>query len=134
MHLIGLFRSKKFHKHWLLAFETNKFALNCTFFGFLPNLTFVILSPRVFIKFCVNQVSDGSGAQNSGFMFRKISMEYNGLNSLVEQGFSSFSPKSLPYLMIFQNLAVPPLCPTLKNYQIWKKFDKKWRKTWFNLP
>ena len=45
--------------------------------------------------------SDGSGTRNLGFGFWKCHGEM-GL-SQVEQGFSSFFAKFLPYLMIFQS-------------------------------
>ena len=43
----------------------------------------------------------------------------------VEQGFSSFVVKFLPYLMIFQSSIAPlEVCSILKDHQIWPKFDK----------
>ena len=44
----------------------------------------------------------------------------------VEQEFSSFFAKFLPYLIIFQSFTVPSAhCSTLKNNQIRQKFGKK---------
>ena len=40
----------------------------------------------------------------------------------IEQGFSSFFAKVLPYLMIFQTFAEPSAHSTLKNRQIWQKY------------
>jgi len=46
----------------------------------------------------------------------------NGLKRQVEQGFSSFLPNFLTYLITFQSFAAPSVNSTLKNHQ---KYAKK---------
>ena len=55
--------------------------------------------------------------------FRVPAVQWGNELRQVEQGFSSFFTKFLPYLMIFQS----GVHRTLKNHQIWQKFGKKWR-------
>jgi len=52
-------------------------------------------------------------------------MPKNGFKKQVEQGFSSFCPKFFSCLMIFQSSSLPSEHSTLKNHQIYQKFDKK---------
>ena len=65
---------------------------------------------------CV-EISDGLGARNLSFEYSMRHREM-GLRRQVEQGFSAFFAKFLPYLMIFKSSAAPLARSTLKNHQI----------------
>ena len=72
----------------------------------------------------VDSTSGVSGRVPENQIFRYLESAENGIIGQVEQDFSSFFAKFLPYLRIFHSIIVASARSTLKNHQIRKIFGK----------